>query len=103
MHTGFYRRFIKDFLKIAHPSCKLLEKVCMFHYDESILKLFDEFKERLVSLPIIISPNWSKPFIVMCDASGVSLGEVLEQRRDRFLHPFTLLVKLLMKPKRTTP
>ena len=23
-HAGFYRRFIKDFSKIAHPLCKLL-------------------------------------------------------------------------------
>ena len=25
-HAGFYRRFIKDFLKISKPLCKLLEK-----------------------------------------------------------------------------
>ena len=25
-HAGFYRIFIKDFSKIAHPLCKLLEK-----------------------------------------------------------------------------
>ena len=29
-HAGFYRRFIKDFSKIAYPSCKLLEKDCKF-------------------------------------------------------------------------
>ena len=27
-HAGFYRRFIKDFLKISRPLCKLLEKKC---------------------------------------------------------------------------
>ena len=26
-YVGFYRRFIKDFSKIAHPLCKFLEKV----------------------------------------------------------------------------
>lgn len=25
-HVGYYRRFIKDFIKIANPLCKLLEK-----------------------------------------------------------------------------
>ena len=29
-HACFYRRFIKDFSKIAHPLCKLLEKDCKF-------------------------------------------------------------------------
>ena len=27
-NAGFYRRFIKEFLKISHPLCKLLEKEC---------------------------------------------------------------------------
>ena len=33
-HAGFYRRFIKDFSKIAHPLYKLLEKNCKFYFDE---------------------------------------------------------------------
>ena len=76
-HAGFYRRFINDFSKIAHPLCKLLEKDCKFCFDESCLKAFSELKEKLVSAPIIISPDWNSPFEVMCDASGVSLGVVL--------------------------
>ena len=65
----------------------LLEKECKFHFDESGLKAFGELKEKLVSAPIIISPNWSKPFEVMGDASGVNLCVVLGQRRDKILHP----------------
>ena len=82
-HTGFYRRFIKDFSKIAHPLCsKLLEKECKFCFDESCLKAFGELKEKLVSAPIIISPDWNSPFEVMCDASGVALGVVLGQQKQ---------------------
>ena len=43
-HAGFYQRFIKDFSKIAHPLCKLLEKDCKFCFDESCLKAFSELK-----------------------------------------------------------
>ena len=53
---------------------------------------FAELKEKLVSAPIIISPDWSKSFKVMCDSSGVTLGVVLGQRRDKILHPLTMLV-----------
>ena len=58
-HAGFYWRFIKDFSKIAHRLCKLLEKDYKFCFDESCLKAFGELKEKLVSAPIIISLNWT--------------------------------------------
>ena len=71
-HTGFYKRFIKDFSKIGHPLCKLL-KECKFYFDESCLKALRELKEKLLSAPTIISPDWSKSFEVMYDASGLLL------------------------------
>ena len=55
----------------------MLEKYCKFYFDESYLKAFGELKEKLVSAPVIISPDWNSPFEVMCDASGVALGVVL--------------------------
>ncbi|XP_049345466.1 uncharacterized protein LOC125809988 [Solanum verrucosum] len=48
---------------------------------------FGELKERLVSTPIIISPNWGQPFEMMCDASGVAFGVVFGQRLEKILHP----------------
>ena len=72
----------KTFLKIAHPLCKLLENDCKFCFDQFCLKEFSELKEKLVSAPIIISPDWNSPFEVMCDASGVALGVVLGQQKQ---------------------
>ncbi|XP_060211690.1 uncharacterized protein LOC132639242 [Lycium barbarum] len=40
-HAGFYRRFIKDFSKIANPMCKLLEKESKFNFDETCIKAFE--------------------------------------------------------------
>ena len=78
-HAGFYRRFIKYFSKISHPFCNFLflKKECKFYFDESCLKAFGELKEKLVYVPIIISPDWSDPLEVIYDASGVALGVVL--------------------------
>ena len=86
-HAGFYQRFIKDFSKIEHPLCKLLEKYCKFCFDESCLKAFGELKEKLVYAPIIISRDWNSPLEVMCDASWVALGVVLGQRKNKIFHP----------------
>ncbi|XP_049358654.1 uncharacterized mitochondrial protein AtMg00860-like [Solanum verrucosum] len=56
-HIGFYRRFIKDFSKIAHPLCKLLEKEVKFHFDDACMISFRFLKEKLASTPIIINPD----------------------------------------------
>ena len=48
-----------------------------------------------MSVPIIISSDWSKPFEVMCDVSGVSLGVVLGKTRDKTLHPIYYAIKSL--------
>ena len=82
-----FTRDSSEFSKIAHPLCKLLEKDCKFCFDESYLKAFSALKEKLMSAPIISSPNWNSPFEVMCDASGVALGVVLKQRKNKILHP----------------
>ncbi|KAH0682220.1 hypothetical protein KY289_019972 [Solanum tuberosum] len=57
-HVDFYRRFIKDFSKIVHPLYKLLEKECKFDFDDACLRAFKELKAKIVSAPIIISPDW---------------------------------------------
>ena len=76
-HAGFYRRFIKDFSKISRPLCKLLEKDAKFEFDEACRFAFEEIKSRLVIAPIMETPNWSKDFEIMCDASDYAMGVVL--------------------------
>nr|XP_017221472.1 PREDICTED: uncharacterized protein LOC108198219 [Daucus carota subsp. sativus] len=86
-HAGFYRRFIKDFSKISKPLCKLLENDTPFLFDEACLKAFEELKRRLISAPIIIAPDWSLPFELMCDASDYAVGAVMGQRKNKVFHP----------------
>ncbi|KAL5560425.1 hypothetical protein UlMin_036636 [Ulmus minor] len=82
-HAGFYRRFIKDFSKVAKPLCNLLEKDRKFDFDEGCLKAFLELKQKLSSAPVIVAPDWAAPFELMCDASDVAVGAVLGQKRNR--------------------
>ncbi|GJT90398.1 reverse transcriptase domain-containing protein [Tanacetum coccineum] len=77
-HAGFYRRFIKDFSKIARPLTKLLEKDTPFKFNDECQKAFELLKEKLTCAPVIISPNWNLPFELMCDTSDFAVGAVLE-------------------------
>ena len=56
-HARFYRRFIKDFPKISRPLCRLLEKDANFDFDESCRTAFEEIKSKLVSAPIMLTPD----------------------------------------------
>ncbi|KAK1431640.1 hypothetical protein QVD17_08144 [Tagetes erecta] len=94
-HAGFYRRFIKDFSKITRPMTRLLEKDVPFVFDEECLQAFVFLKDQLVSAPILISPDWSLPFELMCDASDYAVGAVLGQRRDKYFHPIYYASKTL--------
>ena len=76
-HAGFYRRFIKDFSKIAKPLYKLLEKDAKLVWDVDCQKSFEELKAYLITAPIVRAPNWKLPFKVMCDARDLAIGAVL--------------------------
>ncbi|GJZ82093.1 putative nucleotidyltransferase, ribonuclease H, partial [Tanacetum coccineum] len=86
-HAGFYRRFIKDFSMISKPMTQLLMKDAKFDFSKDCKKAFNKLKEKLTTAPIIISPDWSVPFELMCDASDFAVGVVLGQRIEgRFKH-----------------
>ncbi|XP_050374637.1 uncharacterized protein LOC126792216 [Argentina anserina] len=82
-HAGFYRRFIKDFSKIARPMSSLLQKDVPFHFDDDCKHAFETLKKLLTSAPIMAPPDWSLPFELMCDASDYAVGAVLGQRKDK--------------------
>ncbi|XP_075078336.1 uncharacterized protein LOC142164306 [Nicotiana tabacum] len=44
---------------------------------ETNLVAFEELKTRLVTIAIIVVPDWEQPFEMMCDASDYAVGTVL--------------------------
>ncbi|GKA40799.1 reverse transcriptase domain-containing protein [Tanacetum coccineum] len=86
-HAEFYQRFIKDFSMISKPMTKLLMKDVKFDFSDDCKKAFNVLKEKLTTVPIIISPDWNVPFELICDASDFTVGAVLGQRIDgKFKH-----------------
>ncbi|CAM8882606.1 unnamed protein product [Rhodiola kirilowii] len=82
-HAGFYRRFIKDFSKKALPLSTLLQKEVPFEFTNACKEAFNELKKALTSTPIIQTPDWKKPFEIMCDARDFAVGAVLGQNIDK--------------------
>nr|GEX48231.1 hypothetical protein [Tanacetum cinerariifolium] len=86
-HAGFYRRFIKDFSKIARPMTRLLKKDTPFIFSQECVDAFQTLKRKLTEAPILIAPDYDMPFELMCDASDFAIGAVLGQRQDKHFRP----------------
>jgi hypothetical protein len=78
-HTGYYRKFIKGYAHITTPMEKLLKKDSKFQWTEECQQSFDTLKQKMVTVPILVFPDWSKEFNVHVDASSITLGAVLAQ------------------------
>ena len=82
--TGYYRRFIRDYGKIAKPLHCLTEKEQGFHWTEETQKSFDDLKRALTSSPVLGYPSRRTEdlFILDTDASNCHIGGVLSQLQD---------------------
>ena len=94
-HAGFYRRFIKDFSKVAKPLSNLLNKDVAFVFNEECMDAFNDLKTSLVSAPVITAPDWGQEFELMCDASDYAVGAVLGQRKGKKIHAIYYAGKVL--------
>nr|GEV37295.1 hypothetical protein [Tanacetum cinerariifolium] len=76
------KSLIQNFLKIARPLSKLVEKDTPFKFDDECQKAFELLKEKLTCAPMIVSANWNLPFELMCDASDFAVGVFLGQKDE---------------------
>lgn len=81
--ASWYRRFIPDFASRMYPLTCLLKKRQKFIWTEEAQQAFEDIRNCLVKAPILTCPDFSKPFVISCDASGVGLGAVLSQETDQ--------------------
>ncbi|XP_075106943.1 uncharacterized protein LOC142179941 [Nicotiana tabacum] len=50
-------------------------------------KAYEILKKQLTNAPIVVSPYWSEPFEIICDASDIAVGAILGQKRDKIIRP----------------
>lgn len=87
--VGYYSRFIPRFATRASPLMDMLEK----KHPERLSRemgtqgAFEDLQHALVSSPVLVSPDFTQPFLVQTDASGTGLGAVLAQNLNGDEHP----------------
>ncbi len=78
--ASYYRKFIKNFAKIAGPLTNLLKKSAVtYDWDEACNKTFGTLKGILVKAPVLKLPDFDKGFEIHSDTSDFAIGGVLVQ------------------------
>lgn len=119
--ASFFRRFVKDFASIVAPLNDLLrsgstsakkgakknsamKKSVAKHapvgdrWTPECQSAFDIVKEKLVSSPILVHPDFTKKFFVECDACGTGLGAILSQEQDSGIRSVVAYASRRLKP-----
>jgi hypothetical protein len=76
-NTIYYKKFIKGYAQITMPMEKWLKKDTKFQWNEDCQQGLDTLKERMVTTPILVFPNWENKFHVHVDASAIALRAIL--------------------------
>lgn len=77
-----YRRFIKNYAKLAEPLCALTQDATPFVWDDSCQKAMDDLKSCLSSTPVLRFPDFGKAFYFHTDACDAGLGAALMQQDE---------------------
>lgn len=99
--AGYYRRFCQNFSTIACPLTNLLKKNCTFKWSNECHQAFDKLKDVLSEAPVLVTPNYSKPFKITVDACDTGMGAVISQKGDDSLeHPISFYSQKFDKHQR---
>ena len=87
----YYRKFIRNFAKIAKPLTLLTHQQATFDWTPTHDNAFLSLEESVIQTPILQYPDPNKRYIVYTDASDNACGAQLSQVHDRTEFPIAFL------------
>jgi hypothetical protein len=98
--TGYYRKYIKGYSKVAGPLFELTKKDVVFVWNPECQKAFDDLKKALVQASVLVRPNFQEPFCLDVDWSTKGVGAILSQKEGRFERVIAYASKALTDAQR---
>ena len=88
--ANFYHCFISDYSQIAAPLTTLTRKNKQFEWTPQTDMAFKKLRSCFLQAPLLLHPNFERPFVVETDTSNMATEGVLSQQgEDGYLHPCT--------------
>ena len=101
---NFYRRFIRNYGRIAKPLNRLTRKNQPFKFDTACEQAFRELKRRLVSAPLLVHFDPNLPSMLETDASdGVIAGVLYQRQSSGDWHPVAYYSKTMIDAELNYP
>ncbi|GKA12957.1 reverse transcriptase domain-containing protein [Tanacetum coccineum] len=82
-------------LKVEKAKIDVISKLLPTTNIKECHNAFELLKEKLTCAPVIVSPNWSLQFELMCDASDFAVRAILGQKEGRYFHSIYFASKTL--------
>jgi len=99
--ANYYRRFIKDFARVARPINMLTRKDVKWQWGVEQQKAFNELKKVFTTKPVLAALDLDKKFRVEADASNYATGGVLSMKcSDEMWRPVAFISKSLSNTER---
>ena len=76
---SYYRRYVKDFARVAEPLHGLTRKNVRFEWTSACAEAFEKLKTCLTTAPVLALPTDDDRYVLDTDASDVGLGVVLSK------------------------
>ncbi|KAL4028439.1 hypothetical protein IC575_011636 [Cucumis melo] len=78
--ASYYRRFVENFSRIPTSLTQLTRKGAPFVWGKACEDIFQNLKQKLVTIPVLTIPDGLGSFVIYSDASKKGLGCVLMQQ-----------------------
>ncbi|MBW0517797.1 hypothetical protein O181_057512 [Austropuccinia psidii MF-1] len=77
--SSYYKQHLKDFAILAKSLYRICDQQTVFEMTQERIQAYEKIRKALTEAPLLLMPDWNRPFKFYIDACGHGLGAALHQ------------------------